>query len=699
MDTVRRVKARKVQCPFCPKTFTRTEHLQRHLGSHGVGKAVTCPECGKEFMRKDVMKRHLSKCQFKFRGGNIDGIATAQGQQSLSNTQSTTTNTPQQETLRRANPPSAGLYNPTDELSDPPAIQSGPSATEAETNSQFLLPGTPPSETLWGDLNFEGIQFLFDPTFLDRDEDTRLQQEAPSGFGVPCINIDPADTFNFLARIASKETASLETRYDCSLYERQWAGQELLEDGRQDAVAVAGADAAVRHLNRHLALYGNLHSSPLVQSAHEIVQQIKNVSQESKITHAWTSQLEKDCTRFFSPRNIERFVRIYWTAWHPHYPVIHKPTFSIADAPTYLTAAMCIMGACFSPNENDRIHAKLWLNSVEEVVFTNPYFSDIILHDEATVNVRDIVQLLQAAYCVSTFQISEGSKVSQRRIRRQRFNMLVSLTRDLNLFNTAHRNLDQLHESDFCWDSFIAGEECIRTMLFTYIHDTGFAIFSNYPPRTRIQEMSLDMACPEACFQAPTARDCFASIKTWTSHSLWKCRMPLREIVELILCSDINHEVQAYLSHLGILNLWIVCSALVSETLQINTLLTATTLTPMRRAIHNWKASWNQRYMIPDNFGLPKEEDTILARPEDSWRRVGFFQNASEYWLLVHILIERVGEQQRDRCERIQSGFGDGSCRKGVVRPRPYTPSRCDEPAMVDLKGLILEHHRRFGGR
>lgn len=61
-------------------------------------------------------------------------------------------------------------------------------------------------------------------------------------------------------------------------------------------------------------------------------------------------------------------------------------------------------------------------------MFTNPYLGDIILLDEATVNVREIVQLLQAAYCVSTFQISEGSKVSQRRIRRQRFNMVVSVS-------------------------------------------------------------------------------------------------------------------------------------------------------------------------------------------------------------------------------------------------------------------------------
>lgn len=93
--------------------------------------------------------------------------------------------------------------------------------------------------------------------------------------------------------------------------------------------------------------------------------------------------------------------------------------------------------------------------------------------------------------------------------------------------------------------------------------------------------------------------------------------------------------------------------------------------------------------MIQDNFGLPKEEDRGeegRVPPEDSWRRVGFFRNASEYWLLVHVLIERVEEQQRER------GSGDSRCCE-----RPYTPSRCDEAAMVDLKNLIAEHHRGLG--
>lgn len=164
------------------------------------------------------MKRHLSKCQLKLKPSSQSVHST-----NIPNIP----NIPQQDNL-------------PDELSDTPTLQPGTSTTQTQSSAetQFLLPETPTSDTIWNDLNFESVQFLFDPTFLDRDEDTRLQQIAPSGFGVPCINIDPADTFNFLERISSKESSSLESRYACSLYEREWASRELETDrSRQDALA------------------------------------------------------------------------------------------------------------------------------------------------------------------------------------------------------------------------------------------------------------------------------------------------------------------------------------------------------------------------------------------------------------------------------------------------------------------------------
>ncbi|KAK2804987.1 hypothetical protein FQN51_001081 [Onygenales sp. PD_10] len=49
---------RVIRCDVCRATFTRQEHLTRHLRSHTTEKPFKCPECGKGFSRHDVLHRH-----------------------------------------------------------------------------------------------------------------------------------------------------------------------------------------------------------------------------------------------------------------------------------------------------------------------------------------------------------------------------------------------------------------------------------------------------------------------------------------------------------------------------------------------------------------------------------------------------------------------------------------------------------------
>jgi hypothetical protein len=182
------------------------------------------------------MKRHLDKCRMKARqqtGGHIShtAVVTTQDQQSMANMPAQ-----QQHDLNEILHPT-GPYNQIADSGQPQLTEdthsrSGPTEPNAgETDGLCLLPETPSSETRWSDMRLDDIQLLLDPVFLDRDEDSHLQHVPANAVGVPCIDIDPADTFNFLARIANKETAPLETRYDCgSLYERQWAGREVMDD-------------------------------------------------------------------------------------------------------------------------------------------------------------------------------------------------------------------------------------------------------------------------------------------------------------------------------------------------------------------------------------------------------------------------------------------------------------------------------------
>ncbi|PMD31024.1 hypothetical protein L207DRAFT_389917, partial [Hyaloscypha variabilis F] len=45
-------------CPFCPRAFSKHEHLARHLRSHTKEKPFQCSICDKSFGRQDTLLRH-----------------------------------------------------------------------------------------------------------------------------------------------------------------------------------------------------------------------------------------------------------------------------------------------------------------------------------------------------------------------------------------------------------------------------------------------------------------------------------------------------------------------------------------------------------------------------------------------------------------------------------------------------------------
>ena len=54
---------RKHACthPECTDSFTRPEHLRRHLRAHKGERLYTCQDCGKSFTRADNMNTHKRK--------------------------------------------------------------------------------------------------------------------------------------------------------------------------------------------------------------------------------------------------------------------------------------------------------------------------------------------------------------------------------------------------------------------------------------------------------------------------------------------------------------------------------------------------------------------------------------------------------------------------------------------------------------
>ncbi|KAF8589796.1 hypothetical protein K439DRAFT_269714 [Ramaria rubella] len=50
------------KCPVCSSTFTRPQHVARHMRSHTGDRPYKCQHCGDQFARSDLLSRHVNKC-------------------------------------------------------------------------------------------------------------------------------------------------------------------------------------------------------------------------------------------------------------------------------------------------------------------------------------------------------------------------------------------------------------------------------------------------------------------------------------------------------------------------------------------------------------------------------------------------------------------------------------------------------------
>ncbi|KAK7615162.1 hypothetical protein JOL62DRAFT_494304, partial [Phyllosticta paracitricarpa] len=62
-STASRHRRSGLQCSLCGATFSRQEHLTRHVRSHADERPFACGVCGRRFTRRDTLKRHEARHQ------------------------------------------------------------------------------------------------------------------------------------------------------------------------------------------------------------------------------------------------------------------------------------------------------------------------------------------------------------------------------------------------------------------------------------------------------------------------------------------------------------------------------------------------------------------------------------------------------------------------------------------------------------
>ncbi|KAK1782025.1 hypothetical protein QBC45DRAFT_18517 [Copromyces sp. CBS 386.78] len=407
-------------------------------------------------------------------------------------------------------------------------------------------------------------------------------------------------------------------------------------------------------------LWSSWLSNPIIIKLQEIVVSIMNVvrhkpSNSSLGTLTWTPEKEQECLQFFSPQRFAKYIELYWSCWHSNINFLHRPSFDPTSAKPVLLAAMVIIGATVSPDEQDVKDAKVWFNCVEEMAFNDDDFcndnepnspADDDSNPPSVLHCKRKLQALQAAYIVCIYQNFEGSDPSKRRIRRHRFNTVVSVARDIGIPMAKHLEYGSQLKHEFDWNEYVVREELIRTFLWIFLLDAAFVIFNNLPHRMVIKEMRMHMASPEAVFQAPDAEKCLEEIYRWMPSPSPICNTLLRDVLQNIIGTTLEADMLQRLAQLGPLNLFVVVSVFHYMIFQHQNLYGVEGhLVPIRTGLENWITIWELWF---DNWSTAPPHcmaDLDNLTPENMWKRIGFIRCSAEYWLLGNLLTDRMGRK------------------------------------------------------
>ncbi|EAW12652.1 transcription factor domain-containing protein [Aspergillus clavatus NRRL 1] len=450
-------------------------------------------------------------------------------------------------------------------------------------------------------------------------------------------------------------------------------------------------DCSESHLTDHPAVtvdpalhHQPCHLDPLTLKTHEITHclqhVISNKFEKVVIKLDWAPDVQASCEAFYTPRNIRRFLEYFWALWYPNCPIVHRPSFDPLGAPVALLCVMVLIGACLSPYEDDGHAARMWLDGVEELAFCNGCFHEESGKLMVTVpRLKSRVESLQTAYLVCWLQKREGSVEAQGRVRRHRHAVMVTVARDIGIESATHRNLWLTDPSENWWRQFAIEEALIRhvphsvstTLTYVFLIDAATAIFHHTPPRMVVSELQMDMSCPEPCFQADSAIECFNLLRGCEGSTFWSARLSVAEVARRICQGELDEQCIHEYSTMGTLNLFTTVQALHSL-LMIplqNSPALDSTLAPVQIGLDNWRRMWIHRR--PEDRRIPDQ-------PRCLWKKIGVVRYAPGVWHLARSLLARM----------TASAMGPipESSRQG--------PARDGHTDMTDVNGLIMEYQQ-----
>lgn len=122
--------------------------------------------------------------------------------------------------------------------------------------------------------------------------------------------------------------------------------------------------------------------------------------------------------------------------------------------------------------------------------------------------------------------------------------------------------------------------------------------------------------------------------------------------------------------HLSVLNMFTMISALYMLTFSLETSLPytirAAETMSVQTGLQHWKELWPSTTRDAELTGMAYQNSSALH----SWKRVGFIRHAPEYWLLTHLILDRMLKRTHNLTSTLNSTVNInrvGNCEQGEM--------------------------------
>ncbi|KAF7356015.1 Zinc finger protein klf1 [Mycena venus] len=492
-------------CSLCPAKFTRTTHLNRHLRSHANARLHRCNLCkSSEFTRSDLLTRHKRTCGQSVNRSRRKSCEACVESKIKCNLQwpCAKCTARGRECVFHKDPEESRMKSPTPPVS--PKMMSSPLSDDLPSHSSSRTTSDSPSSE-------------FSSSHSSTSEDFQSFDEQPFGF--------PFDVGAYDDPLAAPTLSP----FDHSLFTSPSSAvmsSTLFDGTKADASDAVLDDSTSFSLDmdhdREMDLFASMIRTPDHPPLSPIIPAVNTSStsdllmSQPTITLDYLDPMDMQCLLAASPTDM--YLHLFFTRFLAQVPIIHAPTWKMADTLPLLKHIFHACGALFVKTPEAVAFVETTVASVTAEITAQ--FSTVNGTNNDTSEFRHHVHLIIALVLLQTitvFQREGGGRSATPDA--PHHSLLVSLIRQTGLIQsvaswTAPDWTDPLALASV-WIEWAQFATIKRTLLLAYFHDCSHCMYSASPPSFSPAELlSVYLPCDDALWRARSAAEWFAAAHT-----------------------------------------------------------------------------------------------------------------------------------------------------------------------------------------